>query len=181
MENTINRGGRPALANRKSMETIRMHESAWDKVKATYPGTWRATCGQWLETLVENGGPDGLGLPTELNDKLTHKAKLVGMTREELISRLVDSFDTTAIEEATRRAVENVLTAKSVPVLPTQAIPNPLAVQAPAQSPAPTAAQTTGPVDFSRFFPNQPQAPLPSFPEPLPPVTIGFGPGKVGA
>ena len=181
MENTINRGGRPALANRKSMETIRMHESAWDKVKATHPGTWRSTCGQWLETLVENGGPDGLGLPTELNDKLTHKAKLVGMTREELISRLVDSFDTTAIEEATRRAVENVLTAKSVPVLPTQAIPNPLAAQAPAQSQVPTAAQTTGPVDFSRFFPTAPQAPLPSFPEPLPPVTIGFGPGKAGA
>ena len=166
MENTINRGGRPALANRKSMETIRMHESAWDKVKATHPGTWRSTCGQWLETLVENGGPDGLGLPTELNDKLTHKAKLVGMTREELISRLVDSFDTTAIEEATRRAVENVLTAKSVPVLPTQTIPNPLAVPTPA-APAP---------DFSRFFPNQPPAATPSFPEPLPPVTIGFGP-----
>ena len=174
MENTINRGGRPALANRKSMETIRMHESAWDKVKATHPGTWRATCGQWLETLVENGGPDGLGLPVELNDKLTHKAKLVGMTREELISRLVDSFDTTAIEEATRRAVENVLTAKSVPVLPTQTILNPFAVQSP--EPAPTAAP-----DFSRFFPNQPQAPLPTFPEPLPPVSIGFGPNLGGA
>lgn len=159
METTVNKGGRPRHQDRKLGETIRMRDSMWDKMKDTYPNSWRSTCGQWLETLVENDGPNGFGLGSDLTQKIDRKAKIMGMTREDLITLLVDNFDTTAIEEATRRAVQEVLN-------PSKAVPTPAPTPIPAATP-----------DFSRFFPTQPQMnPQPSFPEPLPPVTIGFGP-----
>lgn len=186
--------GRPKLENKKTMETIRMRDDAWEKIKASNPNNWRSTCGEWLEKVVYRGGVGSLALKDEEVAELQRKAALLQMTPEELVMSLLGRIDTSAAEVALKEARKTVfdraldsMVASGAKITPREKEPapaplpgfNPLGLPV-ASAPAPTAAQTTGPVDFSRFFPNQPQAPLPSFPEPLPPVTIGFGPGKVG-
>lgn len=170
--------GRPKLENKKSMETIRMRDDAWEKMKSSYPNNWRSTCGEWLEKAVSRGGVGSLALTDSQTEELHRKANVLQVTPEDLVMALLAGVDTSAAEEAAReaaktvfdRALDNIRAsgAKITPREPT-----------PALTPAPT-PQAAVP-DFSRFFPTQPPATLPSFPEPLPPVTIGFGPGKAGA
>lgn len=184
--------GRPKLENKKTMETIRMRDDAWEKIKASNPNNWRSTCGEWLEKAVYRGGVGSLALTDKETAELQRKATAVQKTPEELVMILLAGLDTSEAEAAAKEAAKTSLDhaldrikASGAKITPREKEPapaplpgfNPLGLpvaSAPAQTP--TAAP-----DFSRFFPNQPQAPLPSFPEPLPPVTIGFGPGKVGA
>ena len=181
--------GRPKLDNKKTMETIRMRDDAWEKIKASNPGNWRSTCGEWLEKAVYRGGVGSLALTDKETAELQRKAAIMQVTPEELVMALIAGIDTSAAEAAAKeaaktifdRALDKIKTsgAKVVPSEP-EPVPaplpvftNPFAVQSPDSPSAPAP-------DFSRFFPNQPQATLPTFPEPLPPVTIGFGPNLGG-